>query len=47
MKAINQMKTTMNRRLVLKGFGGVALALPFLEGLMPKQARAWLFDFSV
>ena len=42
MKAIQQMK--MNRRFVLKGFGGVALALPFLEGLVPRQARAQSID---
>lgn len=41
MKSIH---TKMNRRLVLKGMGGVALALPFLEGLASKQARAQAED---
>lgn len=30
----------MNRRVVLRGLGGVTLALPFLEGLAPRKARA-------
>lgn len=30
----------MNRRLVLKGIGGVALTLPLLESLAPRGARA-------
>lgn len=31
---------TLTRRRMLRGLGGVALALPFLEGLAPKKARA-------
>lgn len=34
------MKKTMLRRTVLKGAGGVMVALPVLEGLMPRGARA-------
>lgn len=30
----------IQRRMVLKGIGGFSLALPFLEGLQPKSARA-------
>lgn len=30
----------MDRRTVLRGFGGVAMALPFLEGLAPRKASA-------
>lgn len=30
----------MNRRMVLRGLGGVALTLPFLESLLPRAARA-------
>jgi hypothetical protein len=30
----------LSRRRVLRGLGGVALALPFLEGLVPRAARA-------
>ena len=30
----------VSRRMVLKGAGGVAVTLPFLEGLAPKAARA-------
>src|SRR5690606_34596084 len=35
-----QSRSLMSRRTVLRGFGGVTLALPFLEGLAPKNARA-------
>ncbi len=31
---------SVNRRLVLKGFGGATLALPFLEAFTPRKARA-------
>ncbi len=31
---------TMSRRVLLRGLGGVTLALPFLEGLAPKRASA-------
>ncbi len=31
---------TFNRRLVLRGIGGVTLGLPFLEGLAPRPVRA-------
>ncbi len=30
----------MNRRTVLRGIGGITMALPFLEGLAPRRARA-------
>jgi hypothetical protein len=30
----------LNRRAVLQGLGGIALGLPFLEGLVPRSARA-------
>lgn len=34
------MKKMIGRRAVLKGIGGAALTLPFLEGLMPRKAKA-------
>ena len=30
----------ISRRVVLRGIGGAALSLPFLEGLVPRHARA-------
>lgn len=33
-------RSMMNRRTILRGFGGVTLALPFLEGLAPRNASA-------
>jgi len=34
----------LDRRLFLRGVGGVVMALPFLEGLAPKKARADVGD---
>ena len=34
------MKNPVSRRHFLRGFGGVALGLPFLEALAPRQAQA-------
>jgi hypothetical protein len=36
----NDGRRTLSRRLVLKGIGGIALALPILESLRPRAARA-------
>lgn len=34
------MRTKLSRRTILKGAGGIAVGLPLLEGLMPRQAAA-------
>ena len=37
---MNKPKPTYNRRLILRGLGGAAVAAPFLPSIMEREAKA-------